>query len=134
MSGVQMATRWLAPLAVALIISGARPTLAAPPAVDPDPWWGKDKALHFGLSAGVAGAGYGLSALGTEDIRVRVAFGAGAGIVVGAAKELFDLAGLGHPSWKDFTWDVIGTALGVGISVSIDLIVRAALARPVAAR
>ena len=130
MSGVQMATRWLAPLAVALIISGARPTLAA----DPDPWWGKDKALHFGLSAGVAGAGYGLSALGTEDIRVRIAFGAGAGIVVGAAKELFDLAGLGHPSWKDFTWDVIGTALGVGISVSIDLIVRAALARPVAAR
>jgi putative lipoprotein len=73
----------------------------------------------------VAGAGYGFSAIGTEDIRVRIAFGAGAGILAGAAKEIFDLAGFGTPSWKDVTWDVIGVAVGLGISVSIDLAVRA---------
>jgi putative lipoprotein len=91
---------------------------------DPDPWWGKDKALHFGVSAGIAGAGYGLSALGTQDLRIRIAFGAGAGILAGAGKELLDLAGLGDPSWRDFAWDVVGTVVGVGISVSIDLLVR----------
>lgn len=93
-------------------------------ATDPDPWLGRDKVLHFGVSTGLAGAGYGFSAIGTDDIRLRIAFGAGTGIVLGAAKEILDLAGFGTPSWKDFTWDLIGTAVGVGIAVSIDLAVR----------
>lgn len=124
-------SRALAPLAAAALISGSTPTLAAPP--DPDPWLGRDKAVHFGVSAGVAGAGYGLSALGTDDIRIRIAFGAGAGIVVGAVKELIDMTGAGTPSWKDFTWDVIGTVVGVGIAISIDLAVRSLRPKPAVA-
>lgn len=117
-------------MVAAAILSTAAPARAD----DPDPWLGRDKTLHFAASMGVAGAGYGLSAIGAEDIRVRIAFGAGAGIVVGAAKEILDLAGFGTPSWKDFTWDVIGVAVGIGISVSIDLAVRALSPRSVAAR
>jgi putative lipoprotein len=116
--------RALAPVVAAALVSASAPALATPPVADPDPWWGKDKALHFGVSAGIAGAGYGLSALGTQDLRIRIAFGAGAGILAGAGKELLDLAGLGDPSWRDFAWDVVGTVVGVGISVSIDLLVR----------
>jgi len=114
----------LAPAVAAALLTASTPALATPPVADPDPWWGKDKALHFGVSTAIAGAGYGLSSLGTPDIRVRIAFGAGAGILAGAAKELLDLSGTGDPSWKDFTWDVIGTFVGVGIAVSIDLAVR----------
>ena len=124
--------RAIAPITAALLISAAAPSRAAPP--DPDPWFGRDKTLHFGASVAVAGAGYGLSAIGRDDLRIRIAFGAGAGIVVGAAKEIFDLAGFGTPSWKDLTWDVIGTVVGVGISVSIDLAVRALQPKPAAAR
>lgn len=123
----------LAPLTVTALLTASLPAFAAPPATDPDPWFGRDKALHFGVSAGIAGAGYGLSALGTDDIRIRIAFGAGAGVVLGAVKELVDLTGVGHASWKDFAWDVIGTVVGVGIAVSIDLAVRSLQPRPAAA-
>jgi putative lipoprotein len=123
--------RSFAPLAVAASLTFSTTALATPP--DPDPWFGRDKALHFGASAGIAGAGYGLSALGTDDIRIRIAFGAGAGIVVGAVKELVDMTGVGDPSWKDFAWDLIGTAVGVGIAISIDLAVRSLRPKPAAA-
>ena len=48
----------------------------------------------------------------------------GLSLAVGASKELFDLAGFGDPSWKDLTWDVVGTAVGVGIAVTLDLAFR----------
>jgi len=98
-----------------------RAPLSAP---DPDPWLGPDKALHCTLSAVIAGAGYGVTALFTNDIRLRTAFGGGVALAAGAGKELLDLAGYGDPSWKDFTWDVIGTVIGLGIAISIDVAVR----------
>jgi putative lipoprotein len=116
--------RFLAPLAAAAIFSTSTTALATPPQSDPDPWLGRDKAYHFLACAGITGAAYGVTALGTPDIRLRVVFGAGAGIGAGAAKELLDLAGFGDPSWRDFAWDVIGTVIGVGIAVSIDFAVR----------
>jgi putative lipoprotein len=97
----------------------------APPApADPDPWLGRDKALHFAACATISGAAYGFGALVTPDVRLRVVFGAGAGILAGAGKELLDLAGLGDPSWRDFAWDVIGTVVGVGLAVALDASVR----------
>ena len=112
----------IAALLAAVLLLAPTPALAAPP--DPDPWFGPDKALHFTLSSLIAGGGYGLTALADNHIATRVAFGAGLGITVGAAKELWDLSGHGDPSWKDFTWDVIGTAVGVGIAITIDLATR----------
>ncbi len=87
---------------------------------DPDPWLAPDKALHFSISAGLSGLGYGATALFTEDRRVRIAVGAGFALTLGIAKELADLAGLGHPSWKDLTWDVAGSAVGVLVSWLLD--------------
>jgi putative lipoprotein len=94
---------------------------AAVAQVDPDPWFGTDKALHFSFSAGLAGAGYGTTALFSEDRIVRAAVGAGFALGLGIAKELADLAGLwGHPSWRDFAWDVAGTTVGVLVSWVLD--------------
>lgn len=95
-----------------------------PPAPDPDPWFGPDKQLHFALSTMITGAGYGTSALFTDQIAARVALGAGLGLTAGATKELLDLAGLGDPSWKDLAWDAMGTAVGVWIAITLDVATR----------
>jgi len=89
-----------------------------------DAWWGQDKALHFSLSLGIAAAGYGLSVWALDDRFAATGLSAGATIALGAAKEGLDAAGLGEPSWKDFAWDVVGTALGVGISLTFDAALR----------
>lgn len=99
--------------------------IAAPArAEDTDPWWGPDKALHFGISAGLAGTGYGVSALFLDSRAERAVAGASFSLVLGAGKETWDLLGHGDPSWKDFTWDVAGTAVGVGIALLVDLAIR----------
>lgn len=116
------AARAVVPLTLAAFLSAGAPASATPP--DPDPWWGRDKALHFGLDAAISGAAYGFTSLATGDVRIRIAFGAGAGLLAGAGKELVDMAGAGTPSWRDFTWSMIGMAVGVAVAVSIDLAVR----------
>jgi putative lipoprotein len=98
--------------------------LAALPAHAEDDWFGRDKALHFGVSAALASSGY---ALGTAlfDRRWHAAtFGGGLAVTAGAGKELVDLAGYGDPSWRDFTWDLVGTAVGLGVAYAVDLLVR----------
>ncbi len=93
---------------------------------DPDPWFGRDKALHFSATALIAGGTY---VLGATQFRARypaLLLGAGAGIGVGAAKEIADELGYGDPSWRDFTWDVIGTLAGLGVAWSLDLLIRGA--------
>jgi putative lipoprotein len=97
-------------------LSGAREARAA----DPDPWFGHDKALHFGASALLAAGGYGATALVTEDRRVRLAVGGGFAFSLGAAKELWDLSGHGDASWRDLTWDAIGTATGLAVAAAVD--------------
>jgi putative lipoprotein len=49
-----------------------------------------------------------------------VTLGLGAGI----AKELVDLGGAGDPSWRDLTWDVLGTVTGVLVASAIDWVIR----------
>jgi putative lipoprotein len=87
---------------------------------DPDPWLGPDKALHFSVSVGITGLGYTATAFLTDDVRLRLLGGGALSLIAGAAKELADLAGFGTPSWKDFTWDVIGTATGLLASWLLD--------------
>ena len=112
--------RRLAAPALVLTLLAALPVRAEPPR-DPDPFFGRDKALHFGFSAALAGGAYGASALYGLDGRAnRVAVGMAVAIGAGYSKEIFDAAGFGTPSWKDFAWDLIGTAVGIGVSLAID--------------
>ncbi len=92
---------------------------------DPDPWFSKDKALHFGASAIIAGGGYGVSAPFFEHSRLQpLLIGAGLGVVAGVGKELYDATGAGDPSAKDLVWDGIGITAGLLVAVGIDLLIR----------
>jgi putative lipoprotein len=123
-----------------LFALGAALTLARPAAAqDDDPWIARDKALHFDASAGIAALGYAVSAGWLVDARWKaLAVGGGVAIVAGAGKELIDATHVfgGDPSWKDFTWDVLGTVAGLAIAWGVDLLLggvsaqRPALAAP----
>jgi putative lipoprotein len=104
---------WLAALGGVLLPTGAH-------ASDPDPWFGRDKALHFGATALLANVGYADAALATDDVRIRLAVGGGLALTAGVGKELWDLSGRGDASFRDLTWDVVGTATGLAIAAAID--------------
>jgi putative lipoprotein len=102
----------------------ALPVLCAARPASADDWFGTDKALHFGVSVALAGSGY---AIGTQLFEKRssaLIFGGSISIALGGGKELYDATGRGDPSWKDFTWDVVGTAVGLGLGYGIDRWVR----------
>jgi putative lipoprotein len=102
----------------------ATPVLITPSlarADDADPWWGRDKALHFGISVGLAAGSYGVSSLWLDERWQRAATAGGFTLTLGAGKEGWDAMGHGDPSWKDFTWDVAGAAVGTGLALLVDL-------------
>ena len=107
---------WIGLASAALVLA----TAARAAARDQDPWLGPDKALHFGVSVGLAGGGYAMSALVLERPWQRAIAGGTFSLGLGAAKELYDLSGHGDPSWRDFTWDIAGTAVGLGIALLVD--------------
>jgi len=92
-------------------------------ASDADPWFGPDKALHLGISAALAGGGYAASSPWLKTHTERALAGGAFSLTLGASKELWDLAGHGDPSWRDFSWDVLGTALGIALAVGVDALV-----------
>ncbi len=106
---------WVAAAMAALL---ALPTPAK--AFEPDPWFGRDKALHFSLSSAIAMGGYGAGAFMMENRWFPLALGGGLSLGAGAGKELIDRYAGGDPSWRDFTWDAAGTAVGLGIAYLVD--------------
>jgi putative lipoprotein len=114
------ARRRRAPLALALAAVLLAHATAPARATERDPWFGRDKALHFGASALIASGGYAGSALFTDRVGWRWATGATLGLSAGVAKELWDLSGHGDASWRDLTWDVAGTLTGVAVAAAID--------------
>jgi uncharacterized protein YfiM (DUF2279 family) len=76
-----------------------------------DPWFAKDKLLHFTASAIIQGAAYSVF---QRDARYTVAAQRASlvTVAVGVGKELYDLR---HPSrhrasWRDLAWDGVGGA------------------------
>lgn len=111
---------WIALATLLSVLATTRVARAA----DPDPWFGRDKALHFGVSAALASSTY---AVMTTQYRARyppLLIGGGLALAIGGAKEGLDSLGFGDPSWKDFTWDVIGTVVGLGLAWGLDLAIR----------
>ncbi|MBX3204820.1 MAG: hypothetical protein KF764_07115 [Labilithrix sp.] len=115
-----MRRAWAAAAVLVALVLASSTTAAA----DPDPWLAKDKALHFGVSAGIAGAAYAASASVFEARGHALLAAGGVTLAIGAGKEVLDLAGFGTPSWKDFAADVAGTIVGLAIAWSVDLLVR----------
>jgi putative lipoprotein len=71
----------------------------------------------------------------TEDRRVRLGVGGGFALALGAGKELWDLSGHGDASWRDLTWDAVGTVTGLAVAAAIDwTIARLTAARATHAR
>ena len=88
-----------------------------------DPWWGRDKALHFSVSAAISVGSYAVAIPLWEPPSVRAVFAASIGLGVGIAKELFDATGAGDPSWRDLAWDAIGVATGTLLMWVLDLLI-----------
>jgi len=110
--------RWLAVMAV-VAATGARAQ-----APDPDPWFGRDKAVHFAVSASLATLGYAVAGQfppSRENLVLRLVFGGSAAMTLGVAKEVLDLTlRLGTPSWKDLAWDAAGTVTGLAVAFVVD--------------
>lgn len=121
--------RWQWALVVGVTASAPAPAAAADTS-DPrahsgagraDPWWGRDKALHLGFSAGLAATGYGVSSIWLDPPWQRTSVGGAFALTLGAGKELADWAGYGDPSYKDMLYNVAGVALGVTLAYLVDL-------------
>jgi uncharacterized protein YfiM (DUF2279 family) len=97
---------------------------------DSDPTFGRDKLLHFGVSASLAGVGYAASVPWLERRWQRLLVGGSLALAAGIAKELRDSTGRGNPSWKDLAWDGAGTSVGLGIALSIDVLATPRRPRP----
>ena len=97
---------------------------------DTDPWLGRDKVIHYGVSAGIAGAGYVAGALIFDTRAHALVMGAGAAALAGVGKELADLGGYGDPSWKDLAWDGLGLVTGLAVAWGVDLLIRGVSAEP----
>jgi putative lipoprotein len=89
-------------------------------AQDADPWFGRDKALHFAASASLATVAYAGTSLVTDDRPTRIVAAATVALAAGVLKEVWDLTGHGDASWRDLTWDVVGTTTGVLLAYGID--------------
>lgn len=107
-------------LCVPLVLTSLLAPRPAAAAADPDPWLGRDKALHFSACFMAAGDGYATAAVLSKRDSHRLAAGFGFAVVVGAGKEMLDRADGGDASWRDLTWDVVGAATGAAISWLID--------------
>jgi len=89
-----------------------------------DEWFGRDKALHFGASAAISGAAYGVTTAFDDRRSIAFLIGGGVALSAGLAKEGYDALGYGEPSLKDLVWDVAGTLVGLGVAYGVDALFR----------
>jgi len=102
-------------LAACLLVS-----LWARPAAGADSWFGRDKALHFGASFGLALIGYLGASLFFEERAGRVTFGAAFALSGGVVKEIADLHFHADASFRDLAWDAAGAAAGTLAAWAVD--------------
>lgn len=112
--------RAILPCLLALLSVGMPATARA----EEDPWFGPDKAKHFGASAVLAAGGYGIGAVAFEERSSALLLGGGIALTAGVGKEVYDATGAGSASGRDLVWDVVGTAAGLGAAWALDLLVR----------
>jgi putative lipoprotein len=108
------------PLLLSLTATLADPRIVCADSANADPWFGRDKLIHFSASASLAVVGYASASMLTENRPTRIGAGAALAVSAGVAKELWDLDGHGDASWRDLSWDLVGAATGLLVSVGVD--------------
>lgn len=85
-----------------------------------DHWFGRDKAYHFGISAGIsAGLAAAAENNGCNDGEAMV-FAVAFTMPVGVGKELYDRkVKKTYCSGKDLVWDLVGALAGGAVGVSL---------------
>ena len=78
-------------------------------AVTRDSWFGSDKIKHFFLSAFATSVSYSALQAAGADRRTAMTGAIGASIGLGISRELYNLRTTRAFSFKDLTWDAIGT-------------------------
>jgi len=119
----QSRASWAGLLLVSLTATLAGPPVARADSANADPWFGRDKLIHFAASGSLAVVGYANASMLSENRPLRIGAGATLALGAGVAKELWDLDGHGDASWRDLSWDVIGAATGLLVSVGVDWVV-----------
>lgn len=97
-------------------------TVYALPAIQarrtPEPWFSKDKFLHFSASAALSGLCFHVYAARLQgDIETGSLFSVSLTGLIGFSKELYDESRGGTFSWKDLIWDGLGIAVGYFVFV-----------------
>lgn len=96
-----------------LALSIAFNLVFAQAAVTRDSWFGSDKIKHFFLSAFATSVTYSaLQAAGAER-RTAMTGAVGASIGLGVGRELYNLRTTKVFSFRDLTWNAIGTGAAV---------------------
>ena len=89
-------------------------------AAEPDPWFGRDKAEHYSVSLMLAADGYAGMTACSERPAIRAVGGGGFALLAGITKEIYDESTGRRFSWRDLTWDALGTATGTLVALLID--------------
>jgi len=111
-------------VSLSMVSAPAKAQSVPSPEADPDPWFGRDKLLHAGATFALSSGGYALGVATLDRRWAGLLMGGGISLVLGGLKEGLDAAGLGQASAKDLVWDVVGTALGLGVAVTFDAALR----------
>lgn len=78
-----------------------------------DPWFAKDKFLHFSVSAAMPGFLHYLGYVQCDMNERTSAIGAvSVSALIGIAKECYDRRKKNHFSWRDLLWDGLGLTIG----------------------
>ena len=109
-----------APLLSSLTTTLAGARFARADSANADPWFGRDKLIHFAAAGSLAVVGYANASMLTENRPLRAGTGAALAVGAGVAKELWDLDGHGDASWRDLGWDLIGAATGILVAAGVD--------------
>jgi putative lipoprotein len=83
-----------------------------PPRSNEDPWFGRDKLLHFTVSAAVQCAAHSVLHANGNDYGGASRGAALATLTVGIGKEIWDKNHGRDASWRDLAWDGAGGVAG----------------------
>jgi len=83
-----------------------------------EPWFSKDKFLHFSASAALSGLCFHVYAARLQgDVERGGVFSVSLTGLIAFSKELYDESRGGTFSWKDLVWDGLGIAVGYFVFV-----------------